>query len=72
MAVPEGNRQRLVAHQFLDGQDVHPGHCQPGGEGMAEVVKVEIFQLCCLHPPRKAVAHLPATPKVRGTRLAVL
>ena len=43
VSVPQGILHGLVPQQFLHGDDVRPGHQQPSGERVPQVVKPEIL-----------------------------
>jgi hypothetical protein len=45
VGVAHHHPQALVAEQFRDGAKAHPGHDQPGGEIVPEVVPREIVDL---------------------------
>jgi hypothetical protein len=46
MSVPHGHGDRFVPEQLLDREQVHPVLREPRGRGVAQIVKVKIFDLC--------------------------
>jgi hypothetical protein len=47
MGISHRRNDALMAHQFLDGTQIHPGHDQPACKGMSEAVLGEV---CYLSP----------------------
>jgi hypothetical protein len=45
MGIAQGHRDGLVSYQFLDGPNIYPSHDQARGEGVSEVMKVEVLKL---------------------------
>lgn len=67
VAVAEGHSQRFVSDQFLDRQEVHPSHRQPGAEGVPQVVKVEILELRLLEGRIPEPTEVMLKPTSSGT-----
>ena len=63
MGIAEGHCGGRMPQEVADRGEWYPAHHQPGGEGMAEVVKVGIGQASALTGPVKGVPDIvPAMP----------
>ncbi len=49
MGIVQCHGDGFMAQKLFDGLKINPGHAQPGGNGMAEIVEVEVLYPSLCH-----------------------
>ena len=66
MSIPHRHLDGLVSHQFLHGTDVHSRHDKSAGEGVPEIVPVEILDARPLDRRLKPAPPILLPPAIRS------
>src|SRR5438067_2593319 len=57
-----------MPQEIADGRERHPAHDEPGGEGMPQVVEMEVRHPCPLTGPLKRVPDVGIAPSFRTVK----